>query len=169
MMVLNPIRFFPKERLLFYQYNIYNHLTLANLFGPFAPDEAIVTQTSRWLAAKMLMQNWPLSRIFGQLDEVFAGQMPIKGGLRDNEKKDCATKATGASAWIAVATTMPLQKLPSVCLKSFLTSSSDLRAEGWSCIRGWLPDKCRELYLIKKTSPREKSLQLIHKEPSAHT
>ena len=65
----------------------------------------------------MLTANCPLSRIPGQVVELFAGQKRISCGCSDTEVTEFADIASGPSAPLAVTTVTPVGRCPSTSRK----------------------------------------------------
>src|SRR5690349_2708294 len=87
------------------------HDNSANLSPPFI---AKARHTDSCSAPRMLTQNAPESRNFGQLDEDLSGMNATSGGSSDTEVKDPTAMPAGLpSASIPVTTATPVGKCPS--------------------------------------------------------
>src|SRR6476660_7039530 len=77
------------------------------------PRVANARQTCSWSPASTLMQNDPVSRIFGKLVDDRSGRNATSGGSRDTEVNDPTAMPTGpAASCSAVTTTTPVGKCP---------------------------------------------------------
>src|SRR5699024_1918370 len=79
------------------------------------PETAKPRHSSSWSWASTLISSRPASRIFGQLEEVLAGQNDTSGGSSDSEVTDWQAKPCGSAPSKAVITVTPVQKWPSTC------------------------------------------------------
>src|SRR5690242_5470304 len=68
------------------------HVSSANLSPPLLAN---VRQIDSWSAPRMLTQNDPLSRNFGQDDDFLSGMNATSGGSNDTDENDSTASPAG--------------------------------------------------------------------------
>src|SRR6478752_10210056 len=83
-------------------------------------------ETSSWSSPRMLTQNFPALRSFGQVDEPLPAQNPTSGGSSEIEKNEPMAMPTGVPSSNAATTETPVGKCPSTWRKRALSNAGSV-------------------------------------------